>query len=193
MHTTDKSTVNLPAAAGGGDCSCITRRQFLFYGTGAAVSLVALATLPGAVASAAPRAVLSRYPRKRIATLADLEPGVPIHFKYPGNEPLLSASFLVKLAAPAGGGVGPDGDIVAFNAMCPHMGGSLMGTYKHEFKAAGPCPFHLSTFDLTKHGMIIAGHATESLPQVVLEVAQGDIYAAGMLGLIYGTHDSAAG
>ena len=171
-------------------CSCYTRRQFLFYGTGATVSVIALASLPGA-AVAQGRAMVARYPRKRICALGDLAPGVPIHFKYPGDDPLLSASFVVKLDARGGGGVGPQSDIVAFNAVCPHMGGPLMGTYKHEYRALGPCPFHLTTFDLTKHGMVIAGHATESLPQVVLEVKGRAVYATGVMGLIYGTHDSA--
>ena len=99
----------------------------------------------------------------------------------------------MKLGVPAGGGVGPNDDIVAFNALCTHMGGPLMGTYKKEHKAIGPCPLHLTTFDLIKHGMVIAGHATESLPQVLLEVSGDEIYATGMLGLIYGRARNLAG
>jgi arsenite oxidase small subunit len=38
--------------------------------------------------------------------------------------------------------------------------------------------------------MVVAGHATESLPQVVLEVEGGDIYAKGILGLVYGKRDN---
>ena len=49
---------------------------------------------------------------------------------------------------------------------------------------------HQSTFDLTRHGMIIGGHATQSLPQVLLELEGDDIYAVGMLGLIYGRYDN---
>ena len=43
-----------------------------------------------------------------------------------------------------------------------------------------------TTFDLTRHGMVVAGHATDNLPQVVLELEGDDIYAQGVLGLIYG-------
>ena len=50
----------------------------------------------------------------------------------------------------------------------------------------GPCPSHLSTYDLTRHGMVVAGHATEGLPQVLLETRGDDIYAVGVMGLIYG-------
>ena len=70
------------------------------------------------------------------------------------------------------------------------MGGMLMGIYQKSDKIAGPCPLHLTTFDLTKHGMVVAGHATESLPQVVLDLDGDDIYATGILGLIYGKRDN---
>ena len=36
----------------------------------------------------------------------------------------------------------------------------------------------------------MSGHATESLPQVVLEVEGDDVYATGILGLIYGKRNS---
>jgi arsenite oxidase small subunit len=62
----------------------------------------------------------------------------------------------------------------------------MQGTYKEEYKALGPCPFHLTSFDLTRHGIVIAGHATESLPQIVLEVEGDAIYATGLIGLVYG-------
>lgn len=49
----------------------------------------------------------------------------------------------------------------------------------------GPCPIHLTTFDLTRHGMVVSGHATESLPQIVLETEGDDIYAVGVMGLLH--------
>ena len=44
----------------------------------------------------------------------------------------------------------------------------------------------MTTFDLTRHGMVVSGHATESLPQIVLEIVGDDIFAVGAQGLIYG-------
>lgn len=164
------------------DRMCLSRRQFLLAGG----SVILLSTLPGFV-HAAP-ALVKRYERRRIAWLSRLKQDVPVDFQYPSEAP--SANFLVKLGRPAGGGVGPQRDVVAFNYFCTHMGGPLMGTYKAKHKAIGPCPFHLTTFDLTRHGIVIAGHATESLPQILLE-AQGDaIYATGIIGLIYGQHSN---
>lgn len=125
------------------------------------------------------------YPKKRIARLADLEVDRPLEFQYPDDGPH-SISFLIRLGTKAGGGVGPDQDIVAFNTLCPHQGGLLRRSYDARWKVAGPCPLHLTTFDLTRHGMVVAGHATEALPQVVLEEKDGVLYAVGILGLIYG-------
>ena len=167
---------------------CVSRRQFLFMGA-AAVSIIALERV-------LPRGILyaqtATFDRQRIAALSDLEVGVPVAFNYPYEHPN-ALNNLIKLGVPAGGGIGPDDDIVAFNALCPHMGGQLMGTYKAEHKAIGPCPFHLTTFDLKKHGMVIAGHATESLPQILLEVEGDEIYATGVLGLIYGRASNLVG
>lgn len=138
-------------------------------------------------------AQVARYPRKSIAQLSRLRDDVPVYFKYPFDDPLHSASMLVKLGSPAGGGVGPGRDVVAFNTLCTHMGGPLHGNYRPEHKALGPCPFHLTSFDLTRHGMVIAGHATQSLPQIVLQLEGEEISATGIMGLIYGRADNLRG
>ncbi len=77
-----------------------------------------------------------------------------------------------------------------FNTICPHMGISLLGSYKAEHQVMGSCPSHLSTYDLTRHGMIISGHATQGLPQVTLEARGDEIYATGVMALIYGFGDN---
>jgi len=71
-------------------------------------------------------------------------------------------------------------------------GGPLGGQYRAQYRILGPCPFHLTMFDLTKHGMVAAGQATESLPQIVLEVSGDDIWAKGVMGLIFGYHANLA-
>ncbi len=73
------------------------------------------------------------------------------------------------------------------------MGGVLNASYQPAHQALGPCPLHQTTFDLTRHGMVISGHATESLPQVLLELDGDDIYAVGLIGLIYGRYDNLKG
>ena len=156
-----------------------SRRQFLI-GSGSAV---ALSCVPGL--SYALQATEKKYPRKKIAKLSDLKTDEQIQFRYPFDD-IYSNNFLVKLGEVAGGGVGKNNDVVAFNSLCPHMGGPLAGIYNAEHKVAGPCPLHLTTFDLTRHGMVVSGHATESLPQIILETEGDDIYATAVQGLIFG-------
>lgn len=166
----------------------LTRRSFLFQGGAVVGGTIVLTNLPGMEGKAV-AAQVAGYPRKKIGRLSALRAGKPVKFRYP-DEGRNSNSQLIKLGTPAGGGIGPDEDVVAFNSLCPHMGGIMDGTYKHADQAMGPCPLHQTTFDLTRHGMIIGGHATESLPQVLLELDGDDIYAVGMIGLIYGRYDN---
>ncbi len=158
------------------DRACMSRRQFLLSGG----VLVSLAALPG---FAQAQALKAGFKKQKIGKLSALKVGEPVSFNYPFAD---VRNILVKLGTPGGGGIGTDKDIVAFNQQCTHMGGPLDGTYKPKYQALGPCPLHLTTFDLTKHGMVISGHATESLPQIVLEVQGDDIYATGVMGLVYG-------
>jgi arsenite oxidase small subunit len=161
-----------------GKGACANRREFLLSG-GITAAMMMLGTKPMMA-----EAKVVGYPRKKIGKLSRLKSGRPIDFNYPDED---SENILVKLSKPAGGGVGKNANVVAFNKLCTHMGGTVTdGGYHHSDAVAGPCPFHLSTFDLSRHGMIVAGHATQSLPQIQLEVKGDDIYAVGVMGLIYG-------
>ena len=166
--------------------SCLARRQFLIFGGS---SLAVLALGPSLAQGA--QLMGSRYPATRIAALADLKSGEAVPFSYPNGE---VTNFLAKLGQKAGGGIGPDHDIVAFNSTCTHMGGPVGAeAYKPAHGVVGPCPIHLTTFDLTRHGMVVSGHATESLPQIMLEVRKGDVYAVGVIGLVYGQSSNPRG
>jgi arsenite oxidase small subunit len=188
-HTIDIHPDFLLPAAGSsepphaeGERTCMSRRGFLFSG-GVAVAVVSLSGLPLQAQAQTVRALRATYPRQKVASLSSLKTGEPVAFSYPYPD---VRNIVVKLGAEAGGGIGPQRDIVGFNQQCPHMGGPMDGTYKPEHQVLGPCPLHLTTFDLTRHGMVVSGHSTESLPQIVLELQGDDIYAAGVQGLIYG-------
>lgn len=157
----------------------ITRRDFLF----ASAATISVISLP--IAGCAVQAQIGELPPKAIARLDKLQLQQPVYFDYPDNSPH-GHNMLVKLGRPAGGGIGPDQDIVAFSLTCSHMGGRLDGTYKPDNASLGPCPLHLSSFDLTRHGILITGNATQSLPQIVLELQDDQIIARGVLGLLYG-------
>jgi arsenite oxidase small subunit len=159
--------------------ACMNRREMLILG-GAAVTV--LATLgDGAQAQ---QLVTSSYARKVVGKLSALKEGEAVSFTYPTDD---IENVLVMLTEEAGGGVGDGGRIVAFNTICPHLGG-YMGpdAFKPRHSVLGPCPLHLSTFDLTKHGMIVSGHSASSLPQIVLATDGDDIVATGVMGLFYG-------
>jgi arsenite oxidase small subunit len=154
------------------------RRQFL---TGSAASAAAVAALPNREAAAAPPLARVTYPRTRLANIAELEVDAPVEVFYPDED---SPGVLLKLGAPATGGVGPDGDVVAFSTLCPHKGFPL--AYRAADKTL-TCPGHYSHFDCEKGGQQIWGQATQNLPQFRLRVeANGDIYAEGVDELIYG-------
>jgi len=167
---------------------CLSRRSF-FLRSGAVVGgTVLLTNIPGLEGKALAAEVVG-YPRKLVGHMSKLRAKKPVSFTYP-DDGMNSSSVLVKLAAPAGGGIGADADVVAFNTLCTHMGGPLAGSYRADDQALGPCTLHQTTFDLTRHGMVISGHGTESLPQILLELEGDEIYAVGMIGLIYGRYDN---
>lgn len=156
--------------------ACLSRREFLLLG-GKLVLLAAASAVTEAVwAQRAEFAPLS------LSRLSALETGVPRYFDYPQAGDL---NLLIKLGVAAGGGIGPLADVVAFSTTCTHLGGKLRGALQAGLQVLGPCPRHLTTFDLSRHGVVITGHATASLPQVVLQLDGEDIRAVGMQGLVY--------
>ncbi|MCH8952610.1 MAG: arsenate reductase (azurin) small subunit [Proteobacteria bacterium] len=175
-------------AAGTRPC-LMNRRSFLL--TGGIATTVIMVGIPGLPEAQTP-AVVATYPRKFITRLSELVVDEPFDFEYP-DEGAYAESILIKLGREAGGGLGPERDVVAFNYTCTHQGGPLQGTYQAADKALGPCPLHLTTFDLTRHGIFISGQAYQSLPQVLMELEGDDIYAVGMFGLIYGRYDNLQG
>ena len=174
---------------GHGACM-LSRRQFLLYSSAsaAAASTVTVTLLPGTAHAATQKARVVGYPRQFVAKLSELRDNKPVDFSYP-DEHINSQCMLVKMGGmEGGGGIGPQRDVVSFSYLCTHQGGPMQGTYKAtgEHRTLGPCPLHLSLYDMRRHGIIVSGQAYESLPQVLLELEGDDIYAIGMLGLIFG-------
>ncbi len=168
----------------------MSRRDFLLTASAATATFTVLVAMnPGSSRAQQLPAAVALYPRKLIAKLSDLKQNVPLDFSYPDEE-AYSESMLVKTGVRCGGGIGPQSDVVAFNYTCTHQGGPLQDTYSPGDKSLGPCPLHLSTYDLTRHGILISGQAYQSLPQVLLELEGDEIYAVGIFGLIFGRFDN---
>jgi arsenite oxidase small subunit len=158
----------------------VGRRQFLRGGALATAGAAAATVLP-ATASAKPPPARVEYPSNRLANVSQLKPNAPLDISYPDRD---SPGVLIKLGTRVPGGVGPDGDIVAFSTLCPHKGFPL--NYQAADKTLN-CPGHYSRFDCEKAGLQIMGQATQNLPQFTLRVAtNGDIFAEGVDELIYG-------
>lgn len=157
----------------------IGRRRFLRGGATAAAGVAA--SIVAKDASAAPSLARVTYPSAKLANIKDLQVDQAIDVTYPDDA---SPGVLLKLGKPVEGGVGPDGDIVAFSTLCPHKGFPL--AYVAADKSLN-CPGHYSRFDCEKGGMQIWGQATQNLPQFRLRVDdKGDIHAEGVDELIYG-------
>ena len=96
----------------------VGRRQFLTGGATAAAAAVAVGAMP-AVADATPALARVNYPSQRVGNVKDLKVDQPVEITYPDKD---SPGILLKLGRRVEGGVGPDGDIVAFSTLCPHQG-----------------------------------------------------------------------
>lgn len=156
------------------------RRQFLRGGIVGAAGVAAATVLPAEQGRAQGLARVA-YPSNRLANVADLMVNEPMDIGYPDAD---SPGILIKLGAAVEGGVGPDGDIVAYSVLCPHKGWML--AYSAGDKTLN-CPGHHSRFDCEAGGQQTWGHATNNLPQFDLRVDdQGDIFAEGVDELIYG-------
>jgi arsenite oxidase small subunit len=162
--------------------STVSRRMFFKVSGAAAAGTTALGVPVSAEAAQieAGRTTLP-YPRKTLGKLAALKVNEPMAFAYPDTS---SPCAMLKMGRKVSGGVGPDGDVVAYSTLCTHMGCPV--NYDAQARAF-KCPCHFSQFDPEIAGQMICGQATENLPQITLNVgADGSIVATGVQGLIYG-------
>lgn len=151
-----------------------------------------IAAVSKSIANPAPptrgKSNMNQFPRVKVAQIGDLQPNQPISFNYPlDDEP----NILLKLGVKADGGVGPDGDIVAFSNVCQHLGciygfesaGSTPNcnaAYVAD-RPVGYCCCHGTVFDFLHRAKVIAGPSPRPQPQVMLEVDNsGSIFAVGM-------------
>ncbi|MFN6951523.1 MAG: arsenate reductase (azurin) small subunit [Albidovulum sp.] len=159
----------------------VGRRQFLRGGLVATAGAAAATVVGTGQAKATASLALVDYPANRLANISELAVNEPMDISYPDEN---SPGILLKLGQAVEGGVGPDGDIVAYSVLCPHKGWQL--SYNAGDKTLN-CPGHHSRFDCESGGQQVWRHATQNLPQFKLRVDdKGDIYAEGVDELIYG-------
>lgn len=161
----------------------ISRRSFLKAGGAAAAAGTTMANIPAAEAATAEagRTTLP-YAPKALGPASKLRLNEPVQFTFPDAS---SPCVLVKTGSRVEGGVGPEGDIVAFSTLCTHMGCPVSyepGTRTFQ------CPCHYSIFDAEKGGQMVCGQATENLPRIELRFndRDGTVTAVSVNGLLYG-------
>jgi arsenite oxidase small subunit len=152
--------------------SGLSRRGLFAAGAAGATAVVAGAEAVDAEARS--------YPSLRVVALSRLGVNRAVTFDYPLEG---QSNVLVDLGGAVPGGVGPKKSIVAFSALCQHMG-CPVGYDRGRRELV--CPCHQSRYDPERLGSIIQGVATRALPRVHLEVRSGAVYAVGVDGLIYG-------
>ena len=172
-----------------------SRRNFLKWALGIGVVLVlggiaaVTKSLWTPVSAPSETATTLSFPSVKVANLSSLSLNNPVTFNYPlDDEP----NILVKLGQKASGGVGPDGDVVAFSETCQHLGCPIgfqpqdsSPSCNSGFKATGPvgyCCCHGSVYDFVDGAKVIGGPSPRPQPQVTLQFdgSTGDIYAVGM-------------
>jgi len=147
------------------------RRNFLKQSGGAALGVAALAT--GINVEAA-------YKSRKVVSVKELRPNTPVSFNYPDN----AAAVILDMGQAVEGGIGPKKSIVAFSALCQHMGCPV--NYVADDKQF-VCPCHASAFDPLRNGDAVEGPSTRGLPRIALKISNGDILATGIVsGVVYG-------
>lgn len=162
----------------------LNRRIFLKSTSAAAAGVATAAASSGAQATpaASSGATTLAYPKHTVGRARGMPVNQAVSFTYPDTS---SSCYVIRMGSRVAGGVGPDRDIVAYSAMCTHMGCPVAydgGT--RTFK----CGCHFSIFDPEQQGQMVCGQATEDLPRVLLEYdARTDtVTAVGIDGLLYG-------
>jgi nitrite reductase/ring-hydroxylating ferredoxin subunit len=102
-------------------------------------------------------------PRKRIATVAELEANRVVEFRYPDeHEPCLALCL------------GP-GRYVAYGQKCSHLACAIV---PHLDRGELHCPCHNGSFEAAG-GRPVAGPPRRPLPLVTLEILDGVVFATG--------------
>lgn len=160
----------------------VSRRDFFKMGGGLAAGAGVAVMAPGSAEAAPNTNATLPYKTKTVARVKTMKVNQPIPFNYPDAASPCSA---IRMGAPTPGGVGPDGDIVAFSILCTHQG---CPTMYDENDRCFKCPCHYTIFDAEKSGQMVCGQAPTRLPQIVLEydAATDMISAVAVDGLIFG-------
>ena len=106
------------------------------------------------------------FPRQALAKTSELAVGGSKLFGYPNEA---ERCLLVRMG---------EDEYVAFSQKCTHLACAVVPEPQHD---RFHCPCHAGYFDI-RSGRPIAGPPRRPLPQVELEISDGQIFAVGMKG-----------
>lgn len=173
----------------------IGRRDFLKLAAaaGGALTLAAFASSLKTLSYVPTLTSQLSWPRVKLANSSQLQALKPIIVNYPLTH---TPNHLVMMNQTAQGGVGPNNAIVAFSAICQHLGCIYGFVPPGGFPPCNPslnggsgasvpqgyCCCHGSQYDFLHGAQVIGGPAPRPVPQVQLEYndTTGDIYAVAM-------------
>jgi arsenite oxidase small subunit len=160
----------------------VSRREFLKFTSGVAAGAAAIPGTADAAPAADAGSTTLPYKPKVVGKANGLPVNKPVMFSFPDAA---SPCALLKIGTPVTGGVGPNGDIVAYSTMCTHMGCPV--AYDGDQRLF-KCGCHFSIFDAERAGQMVSGQATENLPRIVLKYNAKDdsVTAVSVDGLLYG-------
>lgn len=164
-------------------------RRFFLKSGGAAAAVAGSVVIPIQDANAATQAKAAAgsstalaYPATAVGKVAGMPLNQAVSFHYPDDS---SLCYAIRMGTEVPGGIGPNKDVVAYSAMCTHMGCPVVyDSDSRTFK----CGCHFSIFDPEQHGQMVCGQATENLPSIKLsyDAKTDTVRATGVDGLIYG-------
>ncbi|ANS77639.1 putative iron sulfur protein [Serinicoccus hydrothermalis] len=158
-----------PSCAGGACPGGTTRRRLLTTGGAAAAAASLAACGPGGTQEpAASGSSGSDDATTGTGTAAAGETRVPLADVPVGGSTYLDAEQLI-VAQPT------EGEVVAYDATCPHQGCMVSGTGED---GALVCPCHGSTF-ASEDGSVLSGPATTGLTTVEARVEDSDVVISG--------------
>lgn len=105
-----------------------------------------------------------RPERRRIAALAEVQPGTSLQFNYPGEQ---DRCILVRPS---------EHELAAFSQQCTHLSCAVVPELE---RGVFRCPCHEGFFDL-RTGRNLSGPPPRPLPRVTLLVEDGVIWATGV-------------
>ena len=138
--------------------------------------------LAGAAAASVTHGTRAQAAEATVGPVASVTEAQPLWFGYPDGQ---SPAVAVKLGRAVDGGVGPDRDIVAYSAVCTHL-----GCVVEVRDGRMVCPCHFSMFDPAAGGQCYHGPAPTRLARIQLAVTpEGALVATGADGAIWGRVD----